>query len=168
MVANEWASLRVGIGYDVHRFATERELWLGGVRIPHSVGLEGHSDADVLLHALCDALLGAAGLNDIGHYFPNSDPKWKGADSRQLLAESYRQVQAQGYRLANADCTVVAEAPRVNPHRDAMKAAICAVLGCSPTQIGIKATTNERMGFVGREEGIAAMAVVLLVGTAAR
>lgn len=154
---------RIGLGYDVHPFAEGRALWLGGIEVPHPKGLAGHSDADVLLHAICDAILGAAGLPDIGHYFPNSDPQWRGADSKRLLAQSYAAAQAEGYSLGNLDCTLIAEAPKISPYLMAMKAAIAGVLGCTPTQIGIKATTNERMGFVGREEGIAAMAVALLV-----
>lgn len=164
---------RIGIGYDVHALVTGRELWLGGVRIPHTHGLDGHSDADALLHALCDALLGAAGLRDIGHYFKNTDPQWRGADSKLLLRESYRLVRAEGFRLGNLDATLIAEEPKINPHLEAMKAAIAFTLNevalenndeaITTFQIGIKATTNEGMGFAGRKEGIAAMAVALVV-----
>lgn len=153
---------RTGFGYDVHAFAPERRCVLGGVEIPHHQGLLGHSDADVLLHALADALLGTCALRDIGYHFPNTDERWKGADSLLLLAESYRLVQTQGYTLANADCTVVAEAPKINPHVPAMQQRIAQALGVLPGQISIKATTNEQMGFVGRGEGIAAMATVLV------
>lgn len=154
---------RTGFGYDVHRFAAGRRLVLGGVEIAHSRGLDGHSDADVLLHALMDAILGAAGLPDIGHHFPNTDERWRGVDSRVLLREVVRIVAAKGWRVGNADCSVVAEEPKINPHVAAMKANIAADLGIDADGVGIKATTNETMGFVGRREGIAAMATVLLV-----
>lgn len=157
------APVRIGFGFDVHQLTEGRDLWLGGVQIPHTHGLLGHSDADVLLHAICDAILGAAGLRDIGHYFPNTEERWRGADSKILLAESYRLAQAEGYALGNLDCTLVAEAPKINPHLPAMKAAISNVLGCTEGQIGIKATTNEQMGFLGRREGMAAYAVALLM-----
>lgn len=152
----------IGQGYDVHRFAQGRRLVLGGVEIPHERGLDGHSDADVLLHALCDALLGAAGLGDIGHFFPNTSPQWKDADSRELLREVTARLHAAGWVVGNVDCVVIAEAPKVAPHIGAMKEGIASLLGCPAGRIGIKATTNERMGFVGREEGIAALAVALL------
>ena len=150
---------RTGIGYDVHRFAAGRRLVLGGVKIPSSLGLEGHSDADVLLHALCDALLGAAGLGDIGAHFPPGDPKFAGADSRDLLRESARLARAAGWTAVNVDATVIAEAPKIRPHVAAMQAEIAACLGIAPDAVGVKATTNEGMGFVGRGEGIAALAV---------
>jgi 2-C-methyl-D-erythritol 2,4-cyclodiphosphate synthase len=149
----------VGIGYDVHRFAAGRPLVLGGVTIPHPVGLDGHSDADALAHAITDALLGALGEPDIGHYFPNSDPQWRGAASRIFLAEAARQVALRGGRIVNIDASVIAERPKLAPHLAAMKAALGAALGLDPRYVGVKATTNERMGFVGREEGIAAMAI---------
>ncbi len=137
---------------------------LGGVEFAHPVGLLGHSDADVLLHAVCDALLGAAALGDIGHHFPNTDARWQGADSRELLRASYALVQEQGWALGNLDCTVVAEAPKINPRIADMQAAMAAVLpGVRAGQLSIKATTNEGMGFVGRGEGIAAFAVCVLV-----
>lgn len=154
--------LAVGTGYDVHPFAEGRRMVLGGVEIPHHRGLLGHSDADVLLHALCDAILGAAGLRDIGHFFPSGDPAWKDADSLMLLAEVIRQVQVLGWKIANVDCVIIAEEPRVGPHVEEMKRRISSVLLVTPMAVGIKATTNERLGFVGRGEGIAALATALL------
>jgi 2-C-methyl-D-erythritol 2,4-cyclodiphosphate synthase len=151
--------VHVGIGYDVHALATGRRLVLGGVEIPHSKGLEGHSDADALMHAICDAVLGALGEADIGHFFPNTDPRWKGAPSRIFLEEAARQVQSRGGRIVNVDATVLAEAPRIYPHIAQMKANVAAALQVSIRQVGIKATTNETLGFIGRQEGIAAMAV---------
>lgn len=150
---------RVGIGYDVHPFAEGRRLVLGGVEIPHERGLQGHSDADVLSHALADAVLGALGLPDIGHYFPPSDASIEGISSLKILEKCVALAAEQGMRIVNVDASLVAEAPRVKPHAEAMKAAIGAALGLAPGFVGIKATTNERLGFVGREEGIAAMAV---------
>lgn len=155
---------RIGYGYDVHPFAPNRQLWLGGVHIPHHLGLLGHSDADVLLHAICDALLGSLALGDIGKHFPNTDERYRGIASIELLRHSYQLVLDRGYVLGNMDATVVAEAPKVNPHVAAMQAAISAAMpGTASDQISIKATTNEQLGFVGREEGIAAMAVALVV-----
>lgn len=151
--------VHVGIGYDVHPFAPGRALVLGGVAIPHTHGLQGHSDADALLHAITDALLGAVGEVDIGHLFPNTDPRWKDAPSRLFLEEAARRIRACGGRIVNVDATVLAENPKIYPHIQAMKGVIAEALGVPPARIGIKATTNERMGFVGREEGIAAMAV---------
>jgi 2-C-methyl-D-erythritol 2,4-cyclodiphosphate synthase len=150
------------MGYDVHRFKEGRRLVLGGVEIPSPVGLDGHSDADALLHALCDALLGAAGLPDIGHFFPPGDPKWKDADSRELLSEVVQRLYADGWRVGNVDLVVVAEKPKIMPHAERMKGEIAARLYVPPGRIGIKATTNEKMGFIGRGEGIAAMATVLI------
>lgn len=150
---------RVGIGYDVHGLVAGRKLVLGGVEIPHPKGLDGHSDADVLMHAVCDALLGALGLPDIGHFFPNSDPRWKGAPSRVFLQEAARQLAVLGGSLVNVDSTLIAQAPKIYPHIATMKQNIASALGADPRRIGIKATTNERLGFIGREEGIAAMAV---------
>lgn len=150
---------RVGIGYDVHPFAEGRRLVLGGVEIPHERGLQGHSDADVLSHAIADAVLGALGLPDIGHYFPPSDASIEGISSLKILEKCAALAAEQGMRIVNVDASLVAEAPRVKPHAEAMKAAIGAALGLAPGFVGIKATTNERLGFVGREEGIAAMAV---------
>jgi 2-C-methyl-D-erythritol 4-phosphate cytidylyltransferase/2-C-methyl-D-erythritol 2,4-cyclodiphosphate synthase len=149
---------RTGSGFDVHRFTAGDHVWLGGVKIPHTHKLEGHSDADVILHALTDALLGAIGDGDIGQHFPPSDPKWKGAASRLFLEDAARRVRDRGGRIVNVDITVLAEVPRIGPHRPAMQALIGEVLGLTADRIGIKATTNEGMGFVGRREGIAAMA----------
>lgn len=154
---------RIGFGYDVHRFAAGRRLVLGGVEIPHAAGLDGHSDADVLLHAVCDALLGALALGDIGAHFPNTDERWRGADSRVLLREVVRLVAAEGYRVGNVDVMVALERPKLRPHVDAMRANLAADLGVDVRAVSVKAGTNERMGFVGREEGAAAYAVCLLV-----
>jgi 2-C-methyl-D-erythritol 2,4-cyclodiphosphate synthase len=153
---------RIGHGYDVHRFGDGDAVVLAGVRIAHSRGVIAHSDGDVLLHALCDALLGACALGDIGKHFPDSDSAYRGIDSRQLLRHTYQLVQSRGYRIGNADLTLTAEAPRVAKHASAMCANIAADLQCSIEQINIKATTTEKLGFVGREEGLAAYAVVLL------
>ncbi|WP_247215221.1 2-C-methyl-D-erythritol 2,4-cyclodiphosphate synthase [Synechococcus sp. C9] len=154
---------RIGNGYDIHRLVPERPLILGGVNIPHTLGLLGHSDADVLTHAVMDALLGALGLGDIGHYFPPDDPQWAGADSVMLLTQVRRWVAEQGWQVANVDTVVVAERPKLKPHIPAMQARLAEALGVAPAQVGVKATTNERLGPVGREEGIAAHAVALLV-----
>jgi len=154
---------RIGNGYDIHRLVPERALILGGVSIPHTLGLLGHSDADVLTHAVMDALLGALGLGDIGHYFPPDDPQWAGADSVMLLTQVRRWVAEQGWQVANVDTVVVAERPKLKPHIPAMQARLAEALGVAPAQVGVKATTNERLGPVGREEGIAAHAVALLV-----
>jgi len=151
--------VHVGIGYDVHALVAGRKLILGGVEIPHPKGLDGHSDADALMHAICDAVLGALGEEDIGHFFPNTDPRWKGAPSKVFLAEAARQVAKRKGKIVNVDATVIAQEPKIYPHLAEMKKRIAAALGVSEKQIGVKATTNEKMGFVGREEGIAAMAV---------
>jgi 2-C-methyl-D-erythritol 2,4-cyclodiphosphate synthase len=151
--------IHVGIGYDVHPLVEGRKLILGGVEIPHSKGLDGHSDADALAHAITDAVLGAIGEVDIGHFFPNTDPRWKGAPSRVFLAEAARQVGLRGGRIVNIDASLMAEAPKIFPHLTAMKQNLGAALGLDPKKVGVKATTNERLGFIGREEGIAAMAV---------
>jgi 2-C-methyl-D-erythritol 2,4-cyclodiphosphate synthase len=151
--------VHVGIGYDVHALVTGRKLILGGLEIPHSKGLEGHSDADALMHAICDAVLGALGEADIGHFFPNTDPRWRGAASQVFLEEAARQVAVRKGRIVNVDATVIAQQPKLSPHLGAMKTNIAAALGIEPKWIGIKATTNEHLGFIGREEGIAAMAV---------
>lgn len=151
--------IHVGIGYDVHQLIEGRRLILGGVDIPHTKGLDGHSDADALMHAITDAVLGAIGEGDIGQFFPNNDPRWKGAPSRIFLEEAARQVALRKGRLVNVDASLIAQAPKLMPHVRAMKANIAAALGLDPKKVGIKATTNEKMGFVGREEGIAAMAV---------
>ena len=151
--------IHVGIGYDVHPLVAGRKLILGGVEIPHTKGLDGHSDADALMHAICDAVLGTIGAGDIGQFFPNTDPRWKGAPSRIFLEEAAKQVKSRGGRIVNIDATIIAQAPKVLPHASAMKANIAAALGIAATKVGIKATTNEHLGFIGREEGIAAMAV---------
>jgi 2-C-methyl-D-erythritol 2,4-cyclodiphosphate synthase len=149
----------VGIGYDVHRFAEGRKLILGGVEIPHAQGLDGHSDADVLCHAIADAILGAIGEADIGHHFPNTDPACRGMSSLDIVRRAVDLVNAQGARLINIDASLIAEAPKIAPHLLQMKANLAQVLGIDARRVGIKATTNERMGFLGRQEGIAAMAV---------
>ena len=151
--------VHVGIGYDVHALVAGRKLILGGVEIPHSKGLDGHSDADALMHAICDAVLGALGEEDIGHFFPNTDPRWKGAPSKVFLEEAARQVARRKGKIVNVDATILAQEPKIYPHIAEMKKRIAAALGVSEKQIGVKATTNEKMGFVGREEGIAAMAI---------
>ncbi|MBO4949743.1 MAG: 2-C-methyl-D-erythritol 2,4-cyclodiphosphate synthase [Clostridia bacterium] len=154
--------MRIGHGYDVHRFAPERKLILGGVEIEHEMGLLGHSDADVLTHALMDAMLGAAALGDIGLHFPDTDEKYKGADSILLLKRVKEIVEEKGYTLGNADITVVAQAPKLRPYIDSMVKNVCDALGCETDRINIKATTEEKLGFTGRKEGISAHAVVLL------
>jgi len=151
--------VHVGIGYDVHALVSGRKLVLGGVEIPHPKGLEGHSDADVLMHAICDAILGALGQPDIGHFFPNTDPRWRNAPSKIFLVEAAKAVKTAGGVLVNIDSTLIAQQPKVYPHVAAMKENIAHALGVSPARVGIKATTNEHLGFIGREEGIAAMAV---------
>ncbi|MBS0250452.1 MAG: bifunctional 2-C-methyl-D-erythritol 4-phosphate cytidylyltransferase/2-C-methyl-D-erythritol 2,4-cyclodiphosphate synthase [Proteobacteria bacterium] len=153
---------RIGSGFDVHRFCEGDHVWLGGIKIPHTHKLEGHSDADVVLHALTDALLGAIGDGDIGQHFPPSDPKWKGAASKLFLEDAMRRVRELGGRVGNVDITVLAEAPRVGPHRPAMQELIGGVLGLPAHRVGIKATTTEQMGFTGRREGIAAMATAMI------
>jgi 2-C-methyl-D-erythritol 2,4-cyclodiphosphate synthase len=149
----------IGIGYDTHRFAKGRPLVLGGVTIPHDCGLDGHSDADVLCHAVADAVLGALGLPDIGYYFPPGNEACRGISSLLILSKCRELAAEAGHRIVNVDSTLIAEAPRILPHRDAMRGNIAAALGIDPSRVGIKATTNEGMGFVGRKEGIAAMAV---------
>ena len=155
-------NIRVGYGYDVHRLVEGRDLWLGGVHIDHTLGLLGHSDADVLIHAICDALLGAANLRDIGYHFPDTAPEYKGADSKVLLSRTVDLLAQHGYRIGNVDCTVCAERPKINPHIDAMKAVLAPLLRVDLDAVSLKATTSERMGFVGREEGMAAHAVALI------
>ena len=150
---------RVGLGYDVHQLKEDRPLILGGVEIPHKTGLDGHSDADVLMHAICDAILGALGQGDIGSFFPPSDPQWKDAPSKIFLQEAASQIKKQNGQLINVDAMLIAEAPKIAPHISAMKNNIAAALGVKPRDIGIKATTNETMGFIGRGEGMAAHAV---------
>lgn len=156
--------MRIGQGFDVHAFEAGRTLKLGGVEVAHSHGLKAHSDGDVVLHALCDALLGAAAMGDIGRHFPDTDPAWRGADSRRLLRAVYERVCARGLVLVNADMTVIAQAPRLAPYIEAMRAAIAEDLEVDVAQVSVKATTTERLGFTGRGEGIAAMAIVLMDG----
>jgi 2-C-methyl-D-erythritol 2,4-cyclodiphosphate synthase len=152
--------VHVGIGYDVHALVAGRKLILGGVDIPHCKGLDGHSDADALMHAICDAILGALGEPDIGHFFPNSDSRWKNAPSKIFLEEAARIIALRQGKIVNVDATLIAQEPKLYPHITEMKRHIAAALGIFEKKIGIKATTNEKMGFIGREEGIAAMAVV--------
>jgi 2-C-methyl-D-erythritol 2,4-cyclodiphosphate synthase len=154
--------MRIGHGYDVHPLVAGRDLVLGGVKIPHGKGLHGHSDADVLIHAICDACLGAAGLGDIGRHFPDTDPQYKNIDSRKLLRKVKEAIAERGWKIANIDSTIVAQAPRVAPYLAQMIANVSADLGIPAENINIKATTTEKLGFAGREEGIAAHAVVLL------
>ena len=156
------AGWRIGQGFDVHAFGPGDHVMLGGVRIPHSHGLIAHSDGDVVLHALSDALLGALALGDIGHYFPDTDPAWRNADSAQLLQRVWDDVRARGYRLGNADLTIICQKPRIAPHIDAMRNRISGLLQAGMQDVSVKATTTERLGFTGREEGIAVMAVVML------
>lgn len=150
------------MGFDVHRLVADRELWLGGIRIPHTMGLLGHSDADVLIHAICDALLGAANMRDIGYHFPDTSAETLNVDSKILLAKTIDLIASRGYRVGNVDATVCAERPKINPHVPAMKACLAHVMGIDEDDVSIKATTTERLGFTGREEGISAYAVVLI------
>lgn len=156
-------NLRIGSGFDVHALVTGRKLILGGVTIPWDRGLDGHSDADVLLHAVCDAILGALALGDLGAHFPDTDPKWKGADSRALLRHVASLASRDGWKTGNLDTTLIAQAPKLAPHVAAMRANLAADLGCALDDVSVKATTTERLGFTGRGEGIAALATVLLV-----
>ena len=155
--------IRVGTGFDVHALVAGRRLVIGGVHVPYERGLDGHSDADVLLHAIGDAILGALALGDLGRHFPDSDPRWKDADSRALLRHIAGLMRERGFAIGNVDATVIAQAPRLAPHVAAMRANVASDLGCTPDDVGIKATTTEHLGFAGRGEGIAAMASVLLV-----
>jgi 2-C-methyl-D-erythritol 2,4-cyclodiphosphate synthase len=157
------APFRIGQGYDCHALVAGRKLIIGGVTIPHPTGLQGHSDADVLLHAITDALFGAAGLGDIGRHFPDTDPEFSGANSRALLRETARRVADEGYTIGNVDATIIAQAPKMAPHIAQMVSNIAADLGLQPEQVNIKAKTNEKLGWLGREEGIAAEAVALIV-----
>lgn len=150
------------MGFDVHRLVPDRELWLGGIRIPHTMGLLGHSDADVLIHAICDALLGAANMRDIGYHFPDTSAETLNVDSKILLAKTIDLIATRAYRVGNVDATVCAERPKINPHVPAMKACLAHVMGIDEDDVSIKATTTERLGFTGREEGISAYAVVLI------
>lgn len=154
--------VRVGFGYDVHQLVPDRDLWLGGVKIEHSHGLLGHSDADVLIHAICDALLGAANMRDIGYHFPDTADETDGIDSKILLRKTIELIAIKGYRVGNIDATVCAERPKLNPHIPAMQQCLAEVMGIDPDQVSIKATTTERLGFTGRQEGMSAYAVCLL------
>ena len=153
---------RIGFGFDVHRLVEGRELWLGGIRIDHTLGLLGHSDADVLIHAICDALLGAANMRDIGYHFPDTGAEFEGIDSKILLRRTIALIATKGYTVGNIDATVAAERPKLNPHIPAMQQCLAEVIGTDPDNISIKATTTERLGFTGREEGMSAYAVCLI------
>ncbi len=155
-------NIRVGFGFDVHQLVPDRELWIGGIKIEHTLGLLGHSDADVLIHAICDALLGAANMRDIGYHFPDTSDETLGMDSKIILRKSIELIATKGYRLGNIDATICAERPKMNPHIPEMQRVMADVIGCDPDQISIKATTTERLGFTGRQEGIAAYATVLI------
>ena len=155
--------MRIGLGYDVHQLVPDRKLWLGGIEIPHTLGLLGHSDADVLLHAICDALLGAAALGDIGKHFPDNDPKYKNIDSKLLLRRCNELLIENGYRVGNIDSIIVAQKPKVGPYIPQMRECIASILGIEPGQVSVKATTTEHLGFEGREEGISAHAIALLL-----
>ena len=157
-------NFRIGQGYDVHRLVEGRELWLCGVKIDHTLGLLGHSDADVAVHALCDAVLGALAKGDIGSHFPDTDERFRGVDSKLLLAEVCAIMREEGYRIGNADITICAERPKLRPHIETMRAVLAKVMGCDVSSVSVKATTTEKLGFTGREEGISAYAVVLLAG----
>lgn len=153
---------RIGFGYDVHALVPERELWLGGIKIPHTLGLLGHSDADVLIHAICDAMLGAANLKDIGYHFPDTSSNFKNIDSKILLKECDRLIKEKGYTISNIDSTICAQKPKLKDYIDPMRECLAEVLELDPDRVSVKATTTEKLGFVGKEEGIAAQAVVLL------
>lgn len=154
--------VRVGFGFDVHQLKEGKDLWLGGIKLSHTKGAVGHSDADVLIHAICDALLGAAGLRDIGFHFPDTASEFKGIDSKILLDRVNQLLKKEGYSIGNIDCTLVLEQPKINPHIDVMKKTLASILNVEVSDIGIKATTNEKMGYVGREEGVCAYAVALI------
>ncbi|MBQ9469996.1 MAG: 2-C-methyl-D-erythritol 2,4-cyclodiphosphate synthase [Bacteroidales bacterium] len=154
--------MRVGFGYDVHRLEEGQPFWLGGVRLEHHLGATGHSDADALIHAICDAMLGAANMRDIGHHFPDTDPTLRGIDSKILLQRTTELIAQKGYRVGNVDSTVCLQSPKIGPHIESMQQTLAGIMGLSPDEVSIKATTTERLGFVGREQGVAAYAVVLL------
>jgi len=154
--------MRVGSGFDVHAFGPGDHVMLGGVRVPHSQGVVAHSDGDVLLHALCDALLGAAGLGDIGQHFPDSDPQWRGASSDRFVTHAVTLLRERGYSVVNADLTLLCEAPRLSAHRDTIRSSVATLLGVAADAVNLKATTTEKMGYLGRREGLAAEAVVLI------
>lgn len=154
--------IRVGFGFDVHQLKEGRELWLGGIKLSHTKGALGHSDADVLIHAICDALLGAAGMRDIGFHFPDTSSEFKNIDSKILLKRVMELLNKEGYSIGNIDCTLILEEPKINPHIEKMKETLASILNVEVNDIGIKATTNETMGYVGREEGVCAYAVALI------
>ncbi len=154
--------LRIGQGFDVHKLVEDRDLWICGIKIPHTHGLLGHSDADVAIHALCDALLGALALGDIGKHFPDSDPRYKGIDSKILLSHVMELIRSKGYELVNCDITICAEAPKFRPHIDEMRQTLAKVMAVHPDQVSVKATTTEKLGFTGRQEGISSLAIALL------
>jgi 2-C-methyl-D-erythritol 2,4-cyclodiphosphate synthase len=154
--------MRIGFGFDVHQLQEGKDLWIGGIKLQHTKGATGHSDADVLIHAICDALLGAAGMRDIGYHFPNTSSEFKNIDSKILLARVMDLLKNENYSIGNIDCTLVLENPKINPHIDKMKLALTPILSIQPTDISIKATTNETLGYVGREEGVCAYAVALI------
>lgn len=155
-------NIRVGMGYDVHQLIEGRDLWMGGIKLEHTMGLLGHSDADVLIHAICDAILGAANMRDIGYHFPDTSAETEGMDSKIILRKTIELIATKGYRLGNIDATICAEKPKMNPHIPAMQQCLAEVIGCDPDQISIKATTTEKLGFTGRQEGISAYAVALI------
>jgi 2-C-methyl-D-erythritol 2,4-cyclodiphosphate synthase len=155
-------SMRIGFGYDVHQLSEGHEFWLGGIKVEHSKGAVGHSDADVLIHVICDALLGAANLRDIGYHFSDQDPKYKGIDSKILLREVIKLIRKEGYEIGNLDTTICLQLPKVNPHIPSMKACLSEVMEVSENDISIKATTTEKLGFVGRQEGVSAYCVALI------
>lgn len=159
---NYMTKIRVGMGYDVHQLVKDRELWLGGVKIEHELGLLGHSDADVLIHAICDAILGAANMRDIGFHFSDKDPEFKNIDSKILLRKTVELVRQKGYEIGNVDATVCAERPKINPHIPRMQQVMAETMGVDVDDVSIKATTTEKLGFTGREEGISAYAVALI------
>lgn len=154
--------IRIGFGFDVHQLKEGKELWLGGIRLNHTKGTVGHSDADVLIHAICDALLGAAGMRDIGFHFPDTDKEFKGIDSKLLLARVMELLKKENYSVGNVDCTLVLESPKINPQIEEMKTTLAKIMQIETKDVGIKATTNEKMGYVGREEGVCAYAVALI------
>jgi len=154
--------IRVGMGYDVHQLVPNRDLWMGGIKIEHELGLLGHSDADVLIHAICDAILGAANMRDIGYHFPDTSAETEGMDSKVILKKTIELIATKGYRLVNIDATICAERPKMNPHIPAMQQTMAQVIGCDVEAISIKATTTEKLGFTGRQEGISAYAVALI------
>ena len=154
--------IRVGMGYDVHQLVEGRDLWMGGIKLEYTMGLLGHSDADVLIHAICDAILGAANMRDIGYHFPDTSAETDGMDSKIILKKTIELIATKGYHLVNIDATICAEKPKMNPHIPAMQQCMAQVIGCDPDQVSIKATTTEKLGFTGRQEGISAYAVALI------